>query len=104
MRIFILFLFATSCHAFNFGDALDTLLAGGKVARAGWVDQFVYRLPGTSLSVSRPPLLGPFEVGQHIHQLPRFEVCTAVARLLTCGPYVPTADDVLANDWVDVVW
>jgi hypothetical protein len=97
IRALILLLFATSCQAFDFGEALELARTGVKVTR--WDDAFVYYLPGTSVSVSRPPLLGPFTFGQHIHQLPRLELCRPTVDLLTCGAYGPSLEDLLATDW-----
>lgn len=92
-------LLAGSCHAGTFPEALEQMQAGGKMTRTAWTDTFAYKLGGASVSVSRPPLLGPFQYGQHIHQLPRYEICTVVGSLLICEPYMPVGEDMRATDW-----
>lgn len=85
----------------NFGDALDELKAGGKVARIGWNGKgmFLFLVPGSTFAVSRPPLLGIYPEGTVVDYCPHIDMKTADNKIV---PWLASQTDVLAEDWVAV--
>ncbi len=82
----------------NFGEALETLKAGGLVQRAGWNGKgmFLYLVAGSKFTVSRAPLLGIFPEGTEIDYCPHIDMRTADGK---CVPWLASQTDILADDW-----
>ena len=85
----------------DFSAALALLKAGHKMARAGWNGKgmFVYLVPGSIFSVSRPPLDSIYEPGTVVTYLPHIDMRTADGSLV---PWLASQTDVLADDWTIV--
>jgi len=83
----------------NFGQAIDILKAGGKVARHGWFgrDMFLYYVPASKFIVNRPPLLGIYPPGTEIGYSAHIDMKTAQGY---CVPWLCSQTDMLAEDWV----
>lgn len=86
----------------NFGQALDVLKAGGRVARTGWNgrEMFIFLVPGSIFAVSRPPLLGIYPEGTIIKYHAHIDMRTADGMIV---PWLASQTDVLAEDWIDMV-
>ena len=85
----------------TFGEALELLKAGKKVARAGWNGKgmFVFLVPGSNFKVSRPPLLGIYPEGTEINYRPHIDLKGADGSVST---WAPSGSDSLAEDWMEV--
>lgn len=85
----------------NFGDALQALKNGQKVAREGWNGKgmFLFLVPGSTFSVSRSPLLGIYPEGTEINYCPHVDMKTADGKVV---PWLCSQTDMLAEDWVVV--
>lgn len=85
----------------NFGQAIEVLKAGGKVARAGWNGKgmFLFLVPGSTFVVNRPPLLGIYPEGTVVNYQPHIDMKTAQG---TVVPWLASQSDVLAEDWTVV--
>lgn len=86
----------------NFGNAVEALKAGGKVARSGWNGKgmFLFLVSGSTFKVNRPPLLGIYPEGTEINYLPHIDMKTADDKVV---PWLASQSDVLAEDWVIVL-
>ena len=84
---------------FTFGEAVELLKLGYKVARIGWNGQnmFLFLVPGSTFKVSRPPLLGIYPEGTEVSYQPHIDMKTAQD---TVVPWLASQSDVLAEDWV----
>lgn len=82
----------------NFGAALEALKAGKKVSRSGWGDKdvFIFLVPGSVFSVSRPPLLGIYPEGTIVNYHAHIDMKTAEGYVV---PWLASQSDVLAEDW-----
>ena len=82
----------------NFGNALDSLKAGYKVARAGWNGKgmFLFLVQGSTFIVNRPPLLGIYPEGTTINYCPHIDMRTAEGSIV---PWLASQSDLLADDW-----
>ena len=85
----------------TFGNALELLKAGKKVARAGWNGKgmFVFLVPGSNFKVNRPPLLGIYPEGTEINYRPHIDLKGADGSVST---WAPSGSDALAEDWAVV--
>jgi len=85
----------------NFGQALEALENGQKVAREGWNGRgmFIFLVPGSTFQVSRPPLLGIYPEGTTINYHAHVDMKTADGQIV---PWLCSQTDMLARDW-DVV-
>lgn len=83
---------------FNFGEALQFLRDGEKVARIGWngKQMFLFLVPGSVFKVNRPPLLGIYPEGTEITYCPHIDMKTADGSIV---PWLASQTDVLAEDW-----
>lgn len=86
----------------DFGEALNQLRIGRKVAREGWNGKgmFLFLVPGSTFKVSRPPLLGIYPEGTEINYHPHVDMRTADGKIV---PWLCSQPDMLAHDWVLVV-
>lgn len=83
----------------NFGEALEVLKADGKVARTGWngVGMFLFRVPGSTFTVNRAPLLGIYPEGTEVNYQAHIDMKTANGMIV---PWLASQTDMLAEDWV----
>lgn len=82
----------------NFGEALVAIKSGKKVQRSGWNGKgmFLFLVPGSTFTVSRPPLLGIYPEGTVINYCPHIDMKTADDKVV---PWLASQTDVLAEDW-----
>lgn len=82
----------------NFGQAIEALKAGKRVARTGWNGKgmFLFLVPGSTFQVNRAPLLGIYPEGTTINYLPHIDMKTADEKVV---PWLASQTDVLAEDW-----
>lgn len=83
----------------NFGQALEALKQGLKVAREGWNGKgmFLFLVPGSTFKVNRAPLLGIYPEGTEINYCPHIDMKTADNKIV---PWLASQTDILAEDWV----
>lgn len=86
----------------TFGEALEQLKAGKRVARSGWNGKgmFVFLVPGSQFKVNRAPLLGIYPEGTEINYQPHIDMKAADGSIFT---WSPNQLDALAEDWVEVI-
>jgi hypothetical protein len=82
----------------NFGQALEALKGGSKVARAGWNGKgmFLFLVPGSVFKVSRPPLMGIYPEGTEVRYHAHVDMKTADGQVV---PWLCSQTDMLAEDW-----
>jgi hypothetical protein len=85
-----------------FGEALAALKRGEKVRRRGWNGKgmFIFLVPGSNFTVSRPPLLGIYPEGTPIEYHAHVDMKTADDKVV---PWLCSQTDLLAEDWEDAV-
>lgn len=85
----------------NFGQAIEALKAGRKVAREGWNGKgmFLFLVPGSRFTVNRPPLLGIYPEGTEIDYHAHVDMKTAQGYVV---PWLCSQADMLAEDWTIV--
>ena len=85
----------------NFGQAIEALEEGKKVAREGWNGKgmFAYMVNGSQFQVNRAPLNSIFEQGTLLEYRAHIDLKAADG---TCGVWNPNMMDILAKDWVIV--
>lgn len=85
----------------NFGEALERLKAGEKVARRGWNGKgmFLFLITASTIKVSKTPLNTIYPDGTEVEHLPFIDMKTADNKIV---PWLASQTDVLAEDW-DVV-
>ena len=86
----------------NFGQAIEHLKAGGKVARDGWNGKgmFLFLVPGSTFNVNRPPLLGIYPEGTEVEYHAHIDMKTAQGYVV---PWLASQSDMLAEDWAAVI-
>ena len=86
----------------NFGQALEALKLGSKVARENWngKNMFLFLVPGSTFTVTRPPLLGIYPEGTEIKYHAHVDMKTAQGDIV---PWLCSQTDMLAEDWVVVL-
>jgi len=82
----------------NFGEALEAIKSGARVARSGWNGKgmFLFLVPGSTFAVNRPPLLGSYPEGTPINYRPHIDMKTADGEIV---PWVASQSDLLCDDW-----
>jgi hypothetical protein len=82
----------------DFGDAIRSLKAGLKVARAGWNGKgmFLFLVNGSTFKVNRAPLLGIYEEGTEIQYHAHIDMKTAQGYVV---PWLASQADMLSEDW-----
>ncbi len=85
----------------DFGEAIQALKLGQRVARAGWNGKgmFLFLVPGSRFTVNRPPLLGIYPEGTVIDYHPHIDMKTAQGCVV---PWLASQADMLAEDWTIV--
>lgn len=83
----------------SFGQAIEALKQGKKVARTGWngLGMFLYLVPGSVFKVNREPLLSLYEEGVELTYRPHIDLKTADGSIAT---WSPSGSDALAEDWI----
>jgi hypothetical protein len=83
---------------FSFSEALELIKKGKLLQRKNWngKNMFVFLVPGSTFSVSRPPLNNIFTEGTEINYCPHIDIKTADGKIV---PWVVSQSDVLAEDW-----
>jgi hypothetical protein len=81
----------------NFGQALEALKDGKKVARSGWNGKgmFLFLVPGSTFNVNRPPLLGIYPEGTAISYHAHIDM-KAHGHVM---PWSASQADLLSDDW-----
>jgi hypothetical protein len=87
--------------ALTFGQAIEALKQGKKVARAGWNGKgmFLFLVPGSTFKVNRAPLMGIYPECTEVNYCPHIDMKTADDKVV---PWLASQTDVLAEDW-DIV-
>ena len=87
--------------ALTFGQAIEALKQGKKVARAGWNGKgmFLFLVPGSTFKVNRAPLMGIYPEGTEVNYCSHIDMKTADDKVV---PWLASQTDVLAEDW-DIV-
>lgn len=82
----------------NFGDAINEMKNGNKVARSGWNGKgmFLFLVSGSTFKVNRAPLLGIYPEGTEINYQPHIDMKTADGTIV---PWLASQSDMLAEDW-----
>ncbi len=82
----------------NFGDALQALKDGKRVARAGWNGKgmFLFLVPGSTFSVNREPLLSIMGEGTQVQYHAHIDMKTAQGYVV---PWLASQADLLSEDW-----
>lgn len=85
----------------TFGEAIEALKTGLKVAREGWngKNMFLFLVGGSTFKVNRPPLLGIYPEGTEINYRAHIDMRTVDGAIV---PWVASQTDVLAEDWLIV--
>lgn len=85
----------------NFGDAINEMKNGNKVARSGWNGKgmFLFLVSGSTFKVNRAPLLGIYPEGTEINYQPHIDMKTADGTIV---PWLASQSDMLAEDWLIV--
>lgn len=85
----------------TFGQAVEALKAGNKVARAGWngADQFVYLVPAAAYPAQTGAAKATFGDGVLVPYRAYLALKTAQGDVATWGP---SCSDALAEDWMIV--
>ena len=83
----------------NFGQALEALKLGKKVARNGWNEKgmFLFLVSGSTFTVNRPPLLGIYPEGTVISYHAHIDMKTADDMVV---PWLASQIDLLTDDWM----
>ena len=83
----------------TFGQAVELLKGGRKLARKGWNGKgmFVFLVPGSTFKVNRAPLLGIYEAGTEINYRPHIDFKGSDGSVV---PWLASQTDILAQDWV----
>ena len=86
----------------NFGNAIEALKEGKRVARAGWNGKgmFLFLVPGSNFIVNREPLLSIMGEGAQITYRPHIDMKDAEGKVV---PWLASQTDMLAEDWEEVL-
>ncbi len=86
----------------NFGQALEALKEGKRVARTGWNGKgmFLFLVPGSNFVVNREPLLSIMGEGANVTYRPHIDMKDAEGKVV---PWLASQSDLLAEDWWEVV-
>lgn len=82
----------------NFGQALEALKKGEKVAREGWNGKgmFLFLVNGSRFQVNRAPLNTIYPEGTEIDYRSHIDMKTADGSIV---PWVASQTDLLGEDW-----
>ena len=82
----------------NFGQAIEALKEGKRVARAGWNGKgmLLFLVPASNFIVNREPLLSIMGEGAQITYRPHIDMKDAEGKVV---PWLPSQTDMLVEDW-----
>ena len=82
----------------NFGQAIEALKEGKRVARIGWngKSMFIFLVAGSNFTVNREPLLSILGEGSQVTYRPHIDIKDAEGKIV---PWLPSQTDMLAEDW-----
>lgn len=82
----------------NFGEALEAIKDGKRVARAGWNGKgmFLFLVPGSTFTVNREPLLSIMGEGTQVQYHAHIDMKTAQGYVV---PWLASQADLLSEDW-----
>lgn len=85
----------------TFGDAIEYMKQGHKVARGGWNGKgmFLFLVTGSTFKVNRAPLLGIYPEGTEINYQAHIDMKTVNGTIV---PWLASQSDMLATDWMVV--
>ena len=85
----------------TFGQAIEEMKAGNKVARAGWngANMFLYLVSGSRFKVNRAPLNTIYSEGTEVDYRSHIDMKTAQGDLV---PWCASQSDILSEDWLIV--
>lgn len=90
----------TDASGMTFGEALECLQRGNRVARDGWPKSaFLFMVPGSTFKVNRPPLMGIYKEGTEINYEPHIDMCNGDGEV---NVHTFGQDDIFAGDWLIV--
>ena len=83
----------------TFGDAINALKAGNRVAREGWNGKgmYLFLVPGSTFSVNRPPLNVIYPEGTMVNYHSHIDMHTAQGYIV---PWLASQVDILDEDWI----
>lgn len=86
----------------RFSHALDMILAGARMQRAGWNGKgmYVYYVPGSRFTTPRPPLDQFYKPGEMIEYSSHIDMKTADGKHV---PWLCSQTDMLAGDWEEYI-
>lgn len=82
----------------NFGQAIEALKSGKRVARSGWngKSMFLFLVNGSNFKVNREPLLSIMGEGYEATYRPHIDMRDAEGKIV---PWLASQTDMLAEDW-----
>jgi hypothetical protein len=82
----------------NFGQAIEALKEGKRVAREGWNGKgmFLFLVAGSNFIVNREPLLSIMGEGSEVTYRPHIDMKDAEGKVV---PWLASQTDMLAEDW-----
>ncbi|MBQ4826588.1 DUF2829 domain-containing protein [Leisingera sp. HS039] len=82
----------------NFGQALEALKEGKRVARDGWNGKgmFLFLVQGSNFIVNREPLISIMGEGAEVTYRPHIDMKDAEGKVV---PWLASQTDILADDW-----
>jgi len=82
----------------NFGQALEVIKSGGRVAREGWNGKgmFLFLVNGSTFTVNREPLLSIMGEGTQVQYHAHIDMKTAQGYVV---PWLASQSDILSDDW-----
>lgn len=85
----------------NFGQAIEALKEGKRVAREGWNGKgmFLFLVAGSNFVVNREPLLSIMGEGTMVTYRPHIDMKDAEGKVV---PWLASQTDMLAEDWAEV--
>ena len=85
----------------NFGQALEALKEGKRVARDGWNGKgmFLFLVAGSNFIVNREPLMSIMGEGAQVTYRPHIDMKDAENKVV---PWLASQTDILADDWIVV--
>lgn len=86
----------------NFGNALEALKSGKRVAREGWNGKgmFLFLVSGSTFTVNREPLVSILGEGTEVQYHAHVDMKTAQGYVVL---WLCSQADMLAEDWVVVI-
>jgi len=85
----------------NFGEALQLLKDGKKVAREKWngKNMFIYFVKGSTFTANRPPISDFLPTGAQVTYRSHIDMKTADDEFV---PWIASQSDLIEEDWYEV--